>query len=112
MKDSMTTSKHIQLGPITLVHFVHELIVEVNGKQIGGPIHLSADEWRDVVDVVSDRTNLVPLTMVVTALLDDGLDFDHVRSLAQISAGTIHFRPNDRKTHEQAREVVGTALGL
>lgn len=110
----MTDHNAIDLGHVVLRRTAGDLEVEVFGRNISfAPVSFSPQEWAGLRERTSAVTNLVPFTMLLTTLLDEGkVTPDELMGLAAGFRGTVHFRPSDRDTHAVARSAVATLLGL
>lgn len=126
---STTTREDLKIGPLEFVALRGELEPAVTprvdlrikgqyeGRDTVDPISMSTEQWEElkqVGDLLENVVNFVPITMLLTALLDRDLVSEKwLRLVAdQIEPGTIHFRPSDPSTKRVAREIVGRLLRL
>lgn len=115
-----STSETLELGPIKFVALRSDLEPAVKPRVdivIGphtDPITISTTQWEELKDAARDIKNFVPITLLLTTLIDRGdLTIERLKDAAKdIPPGLMHFRPNIPHTKAAAREVVGQLLGM
>lgn len=105
----------LSIGTIKLVYQpdTGQLDLHAPRGKYRGPSDFDAWEWDEIEEAISSVTNLVPFTMLLTALFDAGqLDPELALEVAKRCRGTLHFRPNDKSTHKAARYIMEVLLDL